>query len=159
MVWEAFLNGQSDKKLEPKLLGHDGWGIRKLLVIFSIFVETKQNGSRVALRSRLVRMRSCLRINLTPLLKQSALSDGCSNCLLSNCLFLCFRYFENSGTIRLLASVAKLVDALDLGSSVFDVTVRVRPLAPRHMHISTQARTCGLFCFSNCTYLHIFTHE
>ena len=24
MVWEAFLNGQSDKKLEPKLLGHDG---------------------------------------------------------------------------------------------------------------------------------------
>ncbi len=23
MVWEAFLNGQSDKKLEPKLLGHD----------------------------------------------------------------------------------------------------------------------------------------
>ena len=41
-----------------------------------------------------------------------------------------FRYFENSGTIRLLASVAKLVDALDLGSSVFDVTVRVRPLAP-----------------------------
>ena len=39
-------------------------------------------------------------------------------------------YFENSGTIRLLASVAKLVDALDLGSSVFDVTVRVRPLAP-----------------------------
>lgn len=125
MVWEAFLNGQSDKKLEPKLLGHDGRGIRKLLVIFSIFVETKQNGSRIALRSRLVRMRSCLRINLTPLLKQSALSDGCSNCL-----FLCFRYFENSGTIRLLASVAKLVDALDLGSSVFDVTVRVRPLAP-----------------------------
>ena len=24
MVWEAFLNGQSDKKLEPKLLGHEG---------------------------------------------------------------------------------------------------------------------------------------
>ena len=23
-LWEAFLNGQSDKKLEPKLLGHDG---------------------------------------------------------------------------------------------------------------------------------------
>ena len=126
MVWEAFLNGQSDKKLEPKLLGHEtAEELESCWLIFSIFVETKQNGSRIALRSRLVRMRSCLRINLTPLLKQSALSDGCSNCLLSNCLFLCFRYFENSGTIRLLASVAKLV-----GSSVFDVTVRVRPLAP-----------------------------
>ena len=33
-----------------------------------------------------------------------------------------------------LASVAKLVDAPDLGSGVLDVTVRVRPLAPNAIH-------------------------
>lgn len=38
--------------------------------------------------------------------------------------------FDFHSRIGVSASVAKLVDALDLGSSVLDVTVRVRPLAP-----------------------------
>ena len=62
---------------------------------------------------------------------------------ISNSLPRSFRYLENSGTIRFPASVAKLVDALDLGSSVFDVTVRVRPLAPRYIHQSVLIRIFG----------------
>ena len=42
-----------DKMQKPNSVEHGGNGIGKLLVTFPVCEETKQNGSRIAVRSRL----------------------------------------------------------------------------------------------------------